>query len=33
MSWAALFDLAEAYNVDVAEIHDALAARREEQTE
>lgn len=33
MSWAGLFDLAEAHDVDVAEIREALAARREERAE
>jgi hypothetical protein len=33
MPWAALFDQAETYDVDVTEIREALATRREEQTE
>lgn len=33
MSWATLFDRAEAYDVEVADVRDALSARREERDE
>jgi hypothetical protein len=33
MTWAALFDQAETYDVDLTEIREALATHREEQTE
>lgn len=33
MSWAALFERAEAYDVDVTDVRDALAARREGRDE